>query len=87
MIENYKSFIEDSGGKIHRLEDWGRRRLAYRINDKIEANYVLMNFQTFPSRLHELTVSMDNDEAVVRKMVFKRKEAITGPSPMMGGIE
>ena len=58
-IEKYRNFIEDQNGKVHRLEDWGKKRLAYRIDGRLEANYVLMNFEIMPNLIKALSNEMD----------------------------
>jgi len=83
MIERYRAMIEGDGGKIHRLEDWGRRQLAYSINKVHKAHYVLMNIECGKETLDELVSAFRFNDAVLRHLVIKRKEAITEPSPMM----
>ena len=80
MIERYRSTIESSGGTIHRLEDWGRRQLAYPIQKLHKAHYVLMNFECGTAELEELTSAFRFNDAVLRNMVISRKEAVTEPS-------
>ena len=83
MIERYKSLIEGSNGKIHRLEDWGRRQLAYPINKVHKAHYVLMNIECDNKTLEELSNIFRFNDAVLRNLVLTTKVAITEPSPMM----
>jgi len=83
MIERYKSIIETNGGQIHRLEDWGRRQLAYSINKIHKAHYVLMNIECGGEELAELESMFRFNDAVLRNMVIKCKEAITEPSPLL----
>ncbi len=83
MIERYKSIIETNGGKIHRLEDWGRRQLAYSINKIHKAHYVLMNIECGNEELAELESMFRFNDAVLRNMVIKMKEAVTEPSPLL----
>jgi len=83
MIERYKGIIESNGGKIHRLEDWGRRQLAYSINKIHKAHYVLMNVECGAEELAELESIFRFNDAVLRNMVIKCKEAITEQSPLM----
>ena len=71
---------ENSGGKIHRLEDWGRRQLAYPINKIHKAHYVLMNIECDQDTLDELTSAFRFNDAVIRNMVINRKEAVTETS-------
>jgi small subunit ribosomal protein S6 len=82
MIERYRATIEGSGGTIHRLEDWGRRQLAYPINKIHKAHYVLMNIECDSPTMEELTSAFRFNDAVIRNLVMKRKDAVTEPSPM-----
>jgi small subunit ribosomal protein S6 len=77
MIERYRSGIETKGGVIHRLEDWGRRQLAYPINKIHKAHYVLMNIECDQEALSELESAFRFNDAVIRNMVIRRDEAIT----------
>lgn len=87
MIERYQATIESGGGKIHRLEDWGRRQLAYPIQKLLKAHYVLMNIECGTDTLEELTSAFRFNDAVLRNMVVMRKEAITDESPLMKKAE
>lgn len=80
MIERYKSTIESAAGKIHRLEDWGRRHLAYPINKIHKAHYVLMNVECDQATLEELESGFRFNDAILRSMTLLQKSAITGPS-------
>jgi small subunit ribosomal protein S6 len=80
MIERYRTTIESDGGKIHRLEDWGRRQLAYPIQKLHKAHYVLMNIECSTAALEELTSAFRFNDAVIRNMVINRKEAVTETS-------
>lgn len=82
MIERYRAIIQN-GGKIHRLEDWGRRQLAYPINKVHKAHYVLMNIECNAEALTELKNAFRFNDAVLRNMVIGRSKAVTEPSPMM----
>ena len=82
MIERYRSMIESKSGKIHRLEDWGRRQLAYPIQKVHKAHYVLMNLECDKEALDELTNAFRFNDAVIRHMVISKKEAVTEASPM-----
>jgi len=82
MIERYKSTIESRKGIIHRLEDWGRRQLAYPINKIHKAHYVLMNIEADKETIDELENAFRFNDAVIREMVLRCKKAITEPSPM-----
>lgn len=83
MVERYRSMIEGDGGKIHRLEDWGRRQLAYPINKIHKAHYILMNVECSQAVLDELSSAFRFNDAVLRNMVIKRDEAVTEASIMM----
>jgi small subunit ribosomal protein S6 len=80
MIERYRTSIEADGGKIHRLEDWGRRQLAYPIQKLHKAHYVLMNIECSTAVLEELTSAFRFNDAVIRNMVINRKEPVTETS-------
>ena len=80
MIERYRSTIESAGGKIHRLEDWGRRQLAYPIQKLAKAHYVLMNIECGTAELSELESAFRFNDAVLRNMIILRKEAVTDVS-------
>jgi small subunit ribosomal protein S6 len=82
MIERYTNLIEGDNGKIHRLEDWGRRHLAYPINNVHKAHYVLMNIEATQAVMDELENLFRYNDAVLRNMVLRTKEAITEPSPI-----
>jgi small subunit ribosomal protein S6 len=82
MIERYRAIIE-TDGKIHRLEDWGRRIMAYPINKIPKAHYVLMNIECGQEALNELKNAFRFNDAVLRNMVLSRDKAVTGPSPML----
>jgi small subunit ribosomal protein S6 len=82
MIERYRSTIESKGGCIHRLEDWGRRQLAYPIQKLPKAHYVLMNIECNGETLNELENAFRFNDAVLRNMTVKRKGPITEASPL-----
>ncbi|HET8701602.1 MAG TPA: 30S ribosomal protein S6, partial [Nitrococcus sp.] len=82
MIERYRGLIEGNSGRIHRLEDWGRRQLAYPIKKLIKAHYVLMNVECRPEDMEELVSMFRFNDAVIRHMVLSRPEAITESSPL-----
>ena len=77
MIDRYRNMIESNGGKIHRLEDWGRRQLAYPINKIYKAHYVLMNIECDQGVRDELESAFRFNDAVIRNLIMKRDEAIT----------
>jgi small subunit ribosomal protein S6 len=83
MIERYRAAIESDGGAVHRLEDWGRRQLAYPIQKMHKAHYVLMNIECSTAALEELTSAFRFNDAVLRHMVISRKEAVTEPSTLV----
>lgn len=83
MVERYKGSIEASGGKIHRLEDWGRRQLAYPIEDIHKAHYILMNIECGQQALDELSTNFRYNDAVLRNMVMRRDEAVVAESSIM----
>lgn len=83
MIERYRSMIEGAQGKIHRLEDWGRRQLAYTIHKIHKAHYVLMNIECGIQSLQELESAFRFNDAVLRSLTLARKKAVTEPSPLM----
>jgi len=83
MIDRYRSMIESGNGVIHRQEDWGRRQLAYQINKIHKAHYVLMNVECGQEVLDELESAFKFNDAVLRWLTLKKKEAVTVPSPMM----
>jgi small subunit ribosomal protein S6 len=83
MVERYRSIVTAKGGSIHRLEDWGRRQLAYPIQKIHKAHYVLMNIECDGETLNELEHSFKFNDAVLRHLTVKMKAAVTTPSPMM----
>ena len=83
MIERYKSLIENGNGKIHRLEDWGRRQLAYPIDNLVKAHYVLFNIEVGQDVLNELVEGFRFNDAVLRHLVMRRDEADTEQSLIM----
>ena len=82
MIERYRSTIEGHGGSIHRLEDWGRRQLAYPINKIHKAHYVLMNVECGKDALAEIESAFRFNDAVIRNLVLSMKQAVTEVSPL-----
>lgn len=83
MIERYRTLITTNNGNIHRLEDWGRRQLAYQVNKIHKAHYVLMNIECDQATLEELEHGFKFNDAVIRHLTFATKGAVTEPSPMM----
>ena len=82
MIDRYRSMIQATGGQIHRLEDWGRRQLAYPIEKVHKAHYVLMNIECDGPTLNELTSAFRFNDAVLRHLTVSRDAAVTEPSHM-----
>jgi len=87
MIERYRGMITAGGGAIHRLEDWGRRQLAYPIAKVHKAHYVLMNIECEQKTLGELTGAFRFSDAVIRNLVVSMPAAVTEPSPMAKAAE
>ena len=87
MVERYTKLIEEDGGKMHRLEDWGRRQLAYPIDKIHKAHYILMNVECSAKALEELTENFRYNNAVIRNMVMRRDEAVTEQSDMLKSEE
>ncbi len=83
MIERYRTLVTSKGGQIHRLEDWGRRQLAYAIQKIHKAHYVLMNIECNQETLDELEHAFRFNDAVLRHLTVKTKTAVTVPSAMM----
>lgn len=83
MIERYSATIQKDGGKIHRLEDWGRRQLAYNINKIHKAHYILMNVEASNDALDELTTTFRYNDAIIRSLVVRRDEPVTEESVIM----
>ena len=87
MLERYKGSITAAGGQIHRVEDWGRRQLAYQINKLAKAHYLCLNIETTKETLAELETAFRFNDAVLRHLTVKKKKAETGPSSMMKTVE
>ena len=83
MVERYTKMVTEGGGSVHRLEDWGRRQLAYPINKIHKAHYILMNLECDQTILDELTTLFRYNDAILRNLVIKRKKAITEMSEIM----
>ena len=83
MVERYKTMVVNGGGTIHRLEDWGRRQLAYPIQKIHKAHYVLMNVECGQETLDEIEHAFKFNDAVLRHLTVKMNRAVTEPSPMM----
>lgn len=87
MVERYTSLVTENGGTVHRLEDWGRRHLAYPINKIHKAHYVLMNIECRGETLEEIENIFRFNDAIIRSLVVRCKEAVTEASPMMKAAE
>jgi small subunit ribosomal protein S6 len=83
MVERYTAAVKSSGGQVHRLEDWGRRQLAYSINKIHKAHYVLMNVECTDEALEELATNFRYNDAILRNLVIREDEAITEESFIM----
>lgn len=83
MIERYSNIVTQKKGKIHRLEDWGRRQLAYPIDKVLKAHYVLMNIECDKETLNELNNAFRYNDAVIRNLVLNMKGPVTEASPMV----
>ncbi len=83
MLKRYKTMVKDSGGDIHRLEDWGRRQLAYPIRKVHKAHYILLNLECSKPILDELVTTFRYNDAIIRHLILNRDRAITEASPMV----
>lgn len=83
MLERYQTLVTGGGGRVHRVEDWGRRQLAYPIEKVHKAHYVLMNIECDGETLAELEHAFKFNDAVLRHLTVKMRHAVTTPSPMM----
>jgi len=83
MIERYRAMVTARNGQLHRLEDWGRRQMAYPIQKMHKAHYVLMNIECDQQSLDELEHAFKFNDAVLRHLTVKMRDAVTTPSPMM----
>lgn len=87
MLERYKALIASTGGQVHRLEDWGRRQLAYQINKLAKAHYLCLNIETSKETLAELETGFKFNDAVLRHLTVQKDKAETNPSVMMKQVE
>ncbi len=87
MIERYSKMVTDRGGAIHRLEDWGRRQLAYSIDKLHKAHYVLMNVECDSQALGEIQHAFRFNDAVLRNLIVRQDQAVTDPSPLAKSAE
>jgi small subunit ribosomal protein S6 len=85
MIERYRAMVESQEGVVHRLEDWGRRQLAYPIQKLVKAHYVLMNVEAGEEAVEELVSAFRFNDAVLRHLVMRMEKAETEPSPLVQG--
>lgn len=83
MLDRYQSMIKTNGGAVHRIEDWGRRQLAYPINKIHKAHYILLNVECDGNTLKELTTNFRFNDAILRNIVLSRKHAVTESSVML----
>ncbi|WP_343153973.1 30S ribosomal protein S6 [Buchnera aphidicola (Mindarus keteleerifoliae)] len=83
IINNYITLIKNNKGKIHRLEDWGRKQLAYAINKLHKAHYVLMNIEVKPEIISKIETSFRFSDLIIRNIIIAIKNIVTTPSPMM----
>jgi small subunit ribosomal protein S6 len=83
MVDRYRQMVSGRNGKIHRLEDWGRRQLAFPLQKIHKAHYVLMNVECDGETLDELDHAFKFNDAVLRHLIVKMEAAVTAPSPMM----
>jgi len=87
MVERYTGMVKDSGGTVHRYEDWGRRQLAYPINKVHKAHYILLNIECGDTVRAELEEAFRYNDAVIRNLIIRRDEAITEESILAKGAE
>jgi len=87
MLERYKLLITNGGGQVHRVEDWGRRQLAYSIQKLAKAHYLLLNIECSKETLAELETGFRFNDAVLRHLTVAVEKAETGPSVMMKSVE
>ena len=87
MIERYRSMVESGGGKVHRLEDWGRRQLAYPLAKMHKAHYVLINIECSQQTLADIESAFRFNDAVLRHMTVRMDAAVTEPSPLLKAKE
>ncbi len=87
MIDRYKATLATAGGKVHRIEDWGRRQMAYMIDKLAKAHYVCMNIECDQKTLEELEHAFKFNDAVLRHLIIKTKKAATEPSIMMKEVQ
>lgn len=82
MIKRYSAMVTDAGGNIHRVEDWGRRQLAYMVKDVHKAHYVMLNIEAGLETLSEIESSFQFNDAIIRHLVASKRHAVTAASPL-----
>lgn len=87
MVERYVATVTESGGHVHRREDWGRRQLAYSIQKMHKAHYILLNVECNDAIIDELKTTFRFNDAVIRNLIVRQNAAVTEPSPMMKEVE
>lgn len=87
MIERYSAMVTDAGGNIHRVEDWGRRQLAYMVKDVHKAHYVMLNIEAALDTLREIESSFQFNDAIIRHLVVSKRHAVTEASPLAREID
>ncbi|MBX3623197.1 MAG: 30S ribosomal protein S6 [Rhizobacter sp.] len=87
MLERYKGIVTNGGGKVHRVEDWGRRQMAYLIQKLAKAHYLCINIECSKEVLAELETGFRFNDAVLRHLTVVKSKAETGPSVMMKSVE
>lgn len=87
MVERYRSMVAAEGGAVHRFEDWGRRQLAYTINGLHKAHYFLMNIECSSEALHGIEEAFKFNDAVLRRLIVRKENAVTEPSPLFRSEE
>ncbi|TCS40159.1 30S ribosomal protein S6 [Reinekea marinisedimentorum] len=87
MVERYTTVVTEAGGTIHRKEDWGRRQLGFPIQDLHKAHYILLNVEVSDETIDDLKTTFRFNDAILRSMVIRRKDAVTDASPMMKSVE
>jgi small subunit ribosomal protein S6 len=87
MLERYKTLVTAGGGKLHRVEDWGRRQLAYQIQKLVKAHYLCLNIEVSNETLTEIETGFRFNDAVLRHLTVSRAKAETNPSIMMKAVE
>lgn len=87
MVERYTTVVTEAGGTVHRNEDWARRQLAFPIQDLHKAHYVLLNVEVSDETIDDLKTTFRFNDAILRSLVIRRKDAVTEASPMMKSVE